>query len=93
MPATTKRTHVIIPENLVHAIDSLVGKRGRSAFITDAATRELERRHLLEALEQAAGTWSDKDHPELKHGAEAWVRKQRRLDEARDKERRGNLPR
>ena len=86
---TLKRTHVIIPENLVDAIDSLVGKRGRSAFIADAAAREVERRQLLNALEQASGAWQDKNHPELKVGATAWVATQRHEDEKHDKDRRG----
>jgi len=79
----SKRTHVIIPEDLVRAIDALVGKRGRSAFIADAASREVQRRELLAALETAAGSWSDKNHPELKQGAAAWVARQRKQDEAR----------
>jgi len=88
-----KRAHVVIPEDLVSAIDTLVGKRGRSAFITEAARREVERRRLLEALEQTKGAWKDRNHPELNKGAAHWLRKQRRQDEARDEERRGRLSR
>ena len=33
----TRRTHVILPVDLVADIDKLVGKRGRSAFITEAS--------------------------------------------------------
>jgi hypothetical protein len=90
---TGKRTHVVIPESLVRAIDAIVGKRGRSAFIADAAGRELERRQLLEALGQAAGAWKDRNHPELKGGAAAWVSEQRREDEKQDEGRRGKLSR
>jgi predicted nucleic acid-binding protein len=61
-----KRTHILIPESLVRAIDELVGKRGRSAFIAEAAAREVERRQLLEAIEQATGAW--KDTRQLVHG-------------------------
>lgn len=88
-----KRTHIVIPEDLVQAIDALVGKRGRSAFIAEAAQREVERRRLLEALKKTTGSWKDKNHPELKRGAAAWVRKQRREDEPRDRQRRGRLSR
>jgi hypothetical protein len=56
----------VIPENLVRAIDSLVGKRGRSTFIADAARREVERRELLTALEVTSGSWKDENHPELR---------------------------
>jgi predicted nucleic acid-binding protein len=33
----TKRAHVILPEDVVAGIDSLVGKRGRSAFLAEVA--------------------------------------------------------
>ena len=38
-----------------------------------------------EALREAAGSWKDKDHPELKAGAAAWTKKLRRESEARFK--------
>ena len=58
-------------------IDSLVGKRGRSAFLAEVAREEIQRRRQREALQAAAGSWKDKDHPELKGGSAAWVRKMR----------------
>ncbi|MGA8027434.1 MAG: hypothetical protein WB992_09825 [Bryobacteraceae bacterium] len=80
---TTKRTHVVIPQQLVKEIDTLVGNRRRSSFITQAAERELLRMRQMRALDVAAGTWKDKDHPELKHGSAQWVRKMRQESEAR----------
>ena len=79
----TKRTHIVIPEQLVARIDIIVGKRGRSKFLTQAAEKELMRLGQLKAIEAAAGSWKDKDHPELKHGAAKWVDKLRREDEKR----------
>ncbi len=79
----TKRTHIVIPQQLVAEIDTLVGKRGRGVFLTQAAEKELMRLRQLKALEAAAGSWKDKDHPELKHGAAKWVDKLRRQDEKR----------
>jgi metal-responsive CopG/Arc/MetJ family transcriptional regulator len=38
-----KRTHVVIPEEVVEEIDSLVGKRGRSNFLVRAAQTEVKR--------------------------------------------------
>ena len=58
-------------------IDTVVGKRGRSAFLTQAAERELMRLRQIKALQSAAGSWRDEDHPELKQGAAKWVRKLR----------------
>lgn len=69
-----KRTHVIISERLVKEIDSLVGSRQRSSFLAQAAERELMRLRQLKALDSAAGSWKDADHPELKQGSVKWVR-------------------
>ena len=79
----TKRTHIVIPRQLAAEIDTMVGKRGRSAFLTRAAEKELMRLRQLEALKAATGSWKDKDHPELKQGAVKWVDKLRRQDEKR----------
>jgi len=72
-----------MPEHLVARIDVIVGKRGRSKFLTQAAERELMRLRQLKAIEAAAGSWKDKDHPELKSGAAKWVDKLRGQDEKR----------
>src|ERR1039457_5230524 len=58
----TKRTHIVIPQQLAVEIDTLVGKRDRSAFLTQAAEKELMRLRQIKALEGAAGAWKDKDH-------------------------------
>ena len=73
----TKRTHIVIPQQLVAEIDTLVGKRSRSTFFTQAAEKELMRLRQIKALEGVAGAWKDKDHPELKQGAAKWVKKLR----------------
>lgn len=78
-----RRTHIVIPEPLVSEIDRLVGKRGRSEFLTQAATKELRRLQQIQALEGAAGAWKDKDHPELRGGAGQWVRDLRKQNERR----------
>jgi hypothetical protein len=61
----------------------VVGKRGRSSFLAAAAVRELSRLRQLQAIERIAGSWKDKDHPELKQGAAKWVTKQRQVDDRR----------
>jgi hypothetical protein len=81
-----KRTHIVISEELAAEIDSLVGKRGRSAFLSEAAEHELSRRRQIEALKAAAGSWKDTDHPELKQGAAHWVGKIRQAGERRLKD-------
>ena len=78
-----KRAHVVIPEHLVKDIDSLVGTRQRSAFLAQAAEEKLMRYRQLKAIESAAGSWKDKDHPELKDGAAKHIARMRRQDEKR----------
>lgn len=79
----TKRTHVVLSEQLVKDIDMLVGSRQRSSFLTQAAEEKLMRLRQLKALEAAAGSWKDKDHPELKQGSAKWIRKLRQESERR----------
>ena len=78
-----RRMHVVLSEQLVKEIDIVVGSRQRSSFLTEAAEKELMRRRQISALKAAAGAWKDKDHPELKHGSAAWVRKLRQETERR----------
>lgn len=89
----SRRAHVVLPVDLVADIDKLVGKRGRSAFLTEVARREIKIRRQREALRNAAGAWKDEDHPELAQGAAEWVRQMRALDMVRENERLEELER
>ena len=77
--------HVVIPQELVSQIDSLVGQRGRSRFLVDAASRELKRLRQIKALKRAAGSWKSMGRVELEAGAAEWVRALRKQDEKRFK--------
>jgi len=66
-----------LPEDLVEEIDSLVGPRGRSAFLVETARNELRRQKLLRFLHSTEPVWKDESHPELKQGSADWVRKLR----------------
>lgn len=79
------RTHVILPSNVISEIDQLVGKRGRSQFLAQAAAKELVRMKQMSALEQAFGAWKAEDHPELEKGVAAHVREMRQESEVRFK--------
>lgn len=81
-----KRTHVVVPEELVKEIDKLSGKRKRSWFITQAVRKEIARLNFLKALKETTGAWKDADHPELKKGVDNWVRGLREEDEKRLKD-------
>lgn len=76
------RTHVVMSEEVLKAIDEVVGKRGRSRFLEEAAAEKLEHLALWEAIGATAGVarggaysdWRDRDT------AAAWVRKTRRTE-------------
>ncbi len=80
---TTRRAHVVLPDDLVSEIDKIVGARGRSAFLAELARREIKRRNLLALFKRDEPIWKDEDHPELKDGASEWVRRMRAESEAR----------
>jgi len=84
---TKNKAHLVFPEDLLQSIDKLVGKRGRSKFVVEATRKELKRVQFLQALQEAAGSWKDEDHPELKErGTYQWVREQRELEDRRFRE-------
>jgi hypothetical protein len=72
------RTLVSMPPDLVEEIDKAVGIRNRSKFLTEVARRELKRKEQISALTEAAGSWKDKDHPELANGGAEFVSRMRR---------------
>jgi hypothetical protein len=84
------RTHVILPDDVVAAIDELVGQRGRSSFLTEAAREAIKRRRLKAFLASDEVAWKSKDHPELANGAAAYVSAMRQEGEESDSERRGH---
>lgn len=81
-----KRTHVVVPKELMEEIDRLAGKRKRSWFITQAVRKEIQRLNFLKAVKETSGAWKDEDHPEFKKGVDNWVRSLREEDENRLKE-------
>lgn len=79
----TPRTLVPIPPKVVAGIDKIAGHGHRTEFIVELLEREIRRREQLAALQDAASSWKDEEHPELANGAEAWVRQMRQKSEAR----------
>jgi len=84
----TKRAHILLPDDLLQEIDSLVGPRGRSAFLVETARTEVRRQKLLQFLEGRGvaaknPAWREADHPELAGGSNVWLRKLRRESDTR----------
>jgi hypothetical protein len=77
------RTHVILADEVIEAIDRRVGARGRSRFLEEAAREKLERSELADALVAATGIMSSEDYPEFRdrESIAQWVRRQRGHDE------------
>jgi hypothetical protein len=82
----SRAAHVALPVDVVAGIDKLVGKRSRSAFLTELAQREIKIRRRREVLRETAGAWKSEDHPELAQGVAAWIRPIRALDNERFEE-------
>jgi hypothetical protein len=76
------RTHVILSDEVIDAIDEKVGQRGRSRFLEEAAREKLERLELEAALRKGAGILKAKDYPEWRDqgSINEWVRAQRRTE-------------
>jgi hypothetical protein len=84
----SKRAHILLPHDLVKEIDSIVGPRGRSAFLVETALEAVRRRKLLRFLENGEAGWKAEDHPELENGTANWVRELRqKSDEKRSRKR------
>jgi hypothetical protein len=69
-------------DEVLKAIDEVVGKRGRSRFLEQAAAEKLARLALAESLEATAGVARGKayGHWRDRRAAAAWVRKTRRSE-------------
>lgn len=79
----SQRAHIVLPQELIEEIDSIVGPRGRSAFLVETARAELRRRRLLAFLRDDRPAWNESDHPELAVGSTAWVKRIRSEGEKR----------
>ncbi|NOZ68305.1 MAG: hypothetical protein GXP46_03475 [Deferribacteres bacterium] len=78
MGSATKQANFLLPEDIVDELRKVVPKREQSKVVAAALRKELKRLRLERALETSFGAWKDKDHPELKSGTGAFVRKLRR---------------
>ncbi len=77
------RTHVVMADEVMEAVDRLVGERGRSRFLEEAAREKLARIELESAFKETGGALSGADHRDWRDRAStaAWVRKVRRTEE------------
>ena len=74
------RTHVILGDEVIEAIDKVVGQRGRSRFLEEAAREKLERLELEATIRDGAGILKEKEYPHWRDTdcVQEWVRASRR---------------
>jgi hypothetical protein len=74
-----------MPKEIVEGVDTLVGRRARSKFITEATQEKLDRLRLIEAAKAAGGSLKDVDTPgwETPEAAAAWVHASRQAYQER----------
>lgn len=67
---------VTLPEELLARLDARVPSRRRSHFIAAAIEAQLALAEQEAALEAAAGTWTDRNHPDMmsETDIDAWLR-------------------
>jgi len=78
--SSKSKTHLVFPTELLWTIDQLVGKRKRSKFVVQATKEKIARERFLKALDEAAGAWTDDNHPDLRTNEDIW----RYLERARN---------
>jgi metal-responsive CopG/Arc/MetJ family transcriptional regulator len=88
MAEHTVRTHVVIPKELLDAVDRLVGRRKRSAFLTEALAEKVAHEELGRALASSVGILTAEDYPEwaTPEKTSEWVRELRALDDDIDRQ-------
>lgn len=77
------RAHVLLPKDVVAAVDAIVGKRQRSRFILEAVEQKLLNARQLKALREGAGALADYDNPDwaTPEKTSQWVHDMRRADD------------
>ena len=78
MGSATKQANFLLPEDLIEELRKSVPKREQSKVVAEALKKELKRIKLQDVLQTSFGIWKEKDHPELKRGTKAFIRKLRR---------------
>jgi hypothetical protein len=85
-----KRAHFVIPEEMLAALDKLVGKGKRNSLVIEILGHEIRRRRLMQILGDEKPILKSEDHPEWKDGSYAWVRQMREGDDKHAREKLGD---
>ncbi|MFA5889784.1 MAG: hypothetical protein WDA27_02335 [Actinomycetota bacterium] len=79
------RTHVVMADEVLEAIDEVVGERGRSRFLEEAAREKLARAELERALRSTKGIAGGNEYAHWRDRSTAatWVREGRKTERMR----------
>jgi hypothetical protein len=66
----TRKVTLTLPQSPLIRLDAAVPGRKRSRFIAEAILERLAIAEQLAALEETAGAWSDKRHPDMRSEAD-----------------------
>jgi heme oxygenase len=83
MSTETKQANFLLPEDLLEELKRTVSKGQQSKIVANALRKELKRLKLEKVLDESFGAWNVKDHPELKGGTDAYVRRLRKSSRLR----------
>ena len=75
-----KQANFLLPEDLLNELKESVPRRQQSKFVGEALKKELRRLKLEKVLQTTFGAWKTEDHPELKKGADRFVRRLRKSE-------------
>ena len=75
----SRRTNLILPDELVAEVDRIAGPRMRSAYVAEAVEARLRRDRLKEVVQRTAGVLDPEAYPEWSSAAGVvdWVRERR----------------
>ena len=75
----TVRTNLLLPKELVDAVDRYAGPRGRSRYVAEALAARLRRDRLKEVVETTAGSLDPDAYPQWRTADDVvgWVRRLR----------------
>ena len=60
------KTLIVLPDALSAELKQTIPARQRSRFISEAVEKQLRSLKFKKILKQTAGTWTDKNHPDMK---------------------------
>ena len=61
----TQKITITLPKAVLTRLNELIPARKRSRFISEAVEERLALEEQSQALDEAAGAWSDENHPDM----------------------------